>query len=377
MARALTDPEARWALDQVRSGRMTQTQVAFHLRTSLSLVNAMVTGRTYKHLHGTRRQRITDRGVRYGLAETPERRAWREAKFWAKVDRSGGPDTCWPYSTARPGKYGLTQAGRAMTGSAAAHVVAFTLAMGLSKAPDWELVLRHLCDNKPCCNPAHLVPGTVSENVGDVIRAKREGRVGPQAVIHPLSAPSGGWIIRDGSLSELDRAARISEFHARVDRSGGTVACWPWIGASRHRFGYGFMRWEGFNTVPAHRIAYAIKHGLNLSDMPADMVIRHICSDPSYRNNCNNPSHLVAGTQAENIADMSRHGTLIRGEQHHLGRRYPDELIKTLRERYWCPEGRQPTITELAQEHGIAIVVVSRWLHGQGRRDAGGPTAPI
>ena len=64
-------------------------------------------------------------------------------------------------------------------------------------------------------------------------------------------------------------------------------------------------------------------------------------------------------------------------EHHHLGARYPDDLIKTLRERYWCPEGRQPTITELAQEHGIAVAVVSRWLHGQGRRDAGGPTSRI
>jgi hypothetical protein len=377
MARSLTDREARWALDQVQSGRMTQTQVASRLGTSLSLVNAMVKGRTYKHLHGTGRQRTTDSGVRYGLAETAERRAWREAKFWADVDRSGGPDACWPYSAARPGSYGLTDAGRAMTGSAAAHVVAFTLAMGLPKAPDGKLVLRHLCDNKPCCNPAHLMPGTQSENVGDVIRAKREGRGGSQVVTNPVPAPLGGWIIREGSLSELDRAARISEFHARVDRSGGPTACWPWIGASRHQFGYGFMRWDGFNTVPAHRIAYAIEHGMNLPDMPRDIVIRHICSDPSYRNNCNNPAHLLAGTQAENIADMSLHGTQIRGEQHHFGRRYPDELIKTLRERYWCSEGRQPTITELAREYGIAVTVVSRWLHGQGRRDAGGPTSRI
>ena len=356
---------------------MTQTQVAASLGTGLSLINALVTGRTYKHLHGTALQRNTDGGVRYGLAETPERRAWREAKFWAKVDRSGGPDACWPYSAAKPGGYGLTAAGGAMTGSNAAHVVAFTLAMGLPKAPNREVVLRHLCDNKPCCNPAHLLPGAQSENVRDVIRAKREGRKGPQAVAHPVQAPPGGWIIRDGSLSELDRVARISEFDARVDRSGGAAACWPWIGASRHRFGYGFMSWDGFNTVPAHRIAYAIEHGLNLADMPSDMVIRHICSEPLYRNNCNNPAHLIAGTQAENIADKARHGTEVCGENHHLGARYPDSLIKSLRERYWRPEGRQPTITELGQEHGIAVAVVSRWLHGQGRRDAGGPTSRI
>lgn len=376
MARSLTDREAKWVLDQIRSGRMTQTQVALRLGKSLSLVNALVKGRTYKHLHGTGRQRSTDQGVRYGLDETRERRAWREAKFWAEVDRSGGPDACWPYSAAAPGKYGLTGAGLAMTGSAAAHVVAFTLARGLPKAPDSGVVLRHLCDNKPCCNPAHLLPGTQSENVGDVVRAKREGRSGPQAVSHPVAAPSGSWIILEGDLDELDRAARISEFHARVDRSGGADACWPWTGASRHQFGYGFMRFDGVNTVPAHRIAYAIEHGLKLSDIPRGMVIRHLCSDPAYRNNCNNPAHLAIGSQAENLADMVEHGTQIRGEKHHFGHRYPDQLIKALRERYWRPKGPQPTITELAGEQGIAVITVSRWLHGKLRLDAGGPTGP-
>lgn len=376
VARSLSDGEARWALDQVQSSRMTRTQVASRLGKSLSLINALVVGRTYKHLHGTGRQRNTDGGVRYGLDETPERRAWREAKFWSSVDRSGGPAACWPYSTAPPGKYGHSGAGLAMTGSAASHVVAFTLARALPKAPDNGVVLRHLCDNKPCCNPSHLLPGTQSENVGDVIRAKREGRSGPQVVIHPVAEPPGGWIIHNGDLDELDRAARISEFRARVDRSGGADACWPWIGASRHRFGYGFMRFDGVNTVPAHRIAYAIEHGLKLSEIPSGTVIRHLCNNPAYRNNCNNPAHLAAGSQAENIADMVGHGTQIRGEKHHLGRRYPDELIKALRERYWRPEGQQPTISELADKQGIAVIVVSRWLHGEGRLDAGGPLGP-
>jgi hypothetical protein len=162
-------------------------------------------------------------------------------------------------------------------------------------------------------------------------------------------------------------------FTPALTAPGGPAICWPWVGASRHRFGYGFMRWDGFNTVPAHRIAYAIEHGLNLSDMPSDMVIRHICSDPSYRNNCNNPAHLVACTQAENIAEKSRHGTQVRGGNHHLGARYPDELIKTPRERYWRPEGRQPTITELGQKYGITVAVVSRWLNGQGLSRRGRP----
>ena len=133
---------------------------------------------------------------------------------------------------------------------------------------------------------------------------------------------------------------------------------------------------NGVSTVPAHRIAYAIEHGLKLSDMPRNLVVRHLCIDPAYRNNCNNPAHLELGSQAENLADMVGHGTKVRGEKHHFGHRYSDELIKTLRERYWCPVGKQPTITELANEQGIAVTVVSRWLQGVLRRDAGGPIGP-
>lgn len=47
------------------------------------------------------------------------------------------------------------------------HRVAWRLATG----SDSPLPLMHLCDNPPCCNPAHLRPGTLAENNADM-RAK-------------------------------------------------------------------------------------------------------------------------------------------------------------------------------------------------------------
>lgn len=46
-----------------------------------------------------------------------------------------------------------------------AHRVAYMLTRG-PVAPG--LVVRHMCDNPPCCNPAHLVLGTPADNVRDM-----------------------------------------------------------------------------------------------------------------------------------------------------------------------------------------------------------------
>ncbi|MFF1511829.1 HNH endonuclease signature motif containing protein [Streptomyces sp. NPDC058326] len=379
MQRSLTDEQALWALEQYRSGAMTQTQISEALGATLSRINQLVNGKTYKHLHGTAGQRVTDGGVLYGLVETLERRRFREARVWSRIDRSAGQDACWPWTGTFRSGYGWIPAGTNLVGSPSAHVVAYTLARGLTEAPP-NLLLRHLCDNRSCCNPAHLRSGTQAENNRDVARARLEGRMNgatvPRLVDDPEVSPSTGWRIPDKiDLRTLERVARISEFHAQVDSLGGPDACWPWIGKPRNLFGYGFMRFDGQNTPPAHRIAYVIARGITLADIKGQHVL-HKCPDGALRNNCNNPAHLKLGTQAENMADKKSHGTMPLGEKHHLGQRYPDELIAGLRLRYWRPEGPRPTITALANESGAAVAVVSRWLSGKHRLEAGGPTGP-
>jgi len=46
------------------------------------------------------------------------------------------------------------------------HRIAWELLNG--PIPD-GLLIRHSCDNPPCCNPAHLSPGTVRDNAADMI----------------------------------------------------------------------------------------------------------------------------------------------------------------------------------------------------------------
>lgn len=377
MERNLTDGQALWALEAHRSGTMTQTQIATALGATLSRINQLVNGKTYRDLHGTDGLRITDGGVLYGLKETPERRRFREAEVWSQIDRQG-PNECWEWTGSTRHGYGWTAKGGNLVGSPSAHVVAYTLATHLLVAPQ-GLLLRHLCDNRPCCNPAHLRPGTPAENNGDQARARREGRMDgtttSRAVDDPELPPAIGWGVPERiDLTALKREARISEFWTQVDRSGGQDACWPWTGRPRNKFGYGFMRFEGQNTPPAHRIAYVVEHHITLAEIKGQHVL-HKCSDANLRNNCNNPKHLKLGSQAENMADKKIHGTMPLGEKHHMGQRYSDELIRGLRQRYWRPGGKQPTITELAQEAGAAVGVVSRWLKGHTRVEAGGPTS--
>jgi hypothetical protein len=92
-------------------------------------------------------------------------------RFWAKVDRSGGPTACWPFTAyINPKGYGRFAHGKATL----AHRVAYLLLVGPIPA---GLDLDHTCHNpdactpgpscphRRCCNPAHLSPTTNRANV--------------------------------------------------------------------------------------------------------------------------------------------------------------------------------------------------------------------
>ena len=81
------------------------------------------------------------------------------------------PGECWEWSGARNKGYGVFS----VHGSKprVAHVVAWELHTG-RQLPD-GMVVRHTCDNPPCCNPAHLLLGTHGDNNRD--KAER-GRCG-------------------------------------------------------------------------------------------------------------------------------------------------------------------------------------------------------
>lgn len=84
---------------------------------------------------------------------------------WKHVDQSGGPDACWEW------KFTRTDQGYGSFWVAGEHWVAHRLIWTLTKGPipAGQLIRHLLCDNPPCCNPAHLTPGTEAQNSGDMV----------------------------------------------------------------------------------------------------------------------------------------------------------------------------------------------------------------
>jgi hypothetical protein len=91
--------------------------------------------------------------------------------FWRRVDLSRASAECWPWlgSTNKDG-YGIAKFGRVRT---TAHRVAKMLHDDVQTLPT-GIVVRHVCNNPPCCNPAHLLLGTQKDNAVDRNLANRQ-----------------------------------------------------------------------------------------------------------------------------------------------------------------------------------------------------------
>ena len=101
-------------------------------------------------------------------------------RFWGKVDKSAGHGSgndCWIWTGEITHK-GYGRARLADRKAKAAHRMSWELSTGLPW-PEGK-ISRHTCDNPPCVNPAHIIPGTIAENNADMWERSRQA--GPPAV---------------------------------------------------------------------------------------------------------------------------------------------------------------------------------------------------
>lgn len=93
-------------------------------------------------------------------------------RFWTKMDKSSGPDACWPWLGGKDkdgyGKFQYFANGADKQTNVRAHRLALKLTSGGAGE-----VAMHSCDNPACCNPKHLSWSTVLENRADCVRKGR------------------------------------------------------------------------------------------------------------------------------------------------------------------------------------------------------------
>lgn len=108
--------------------------------------------------------------------------------------------------------------------------------------------------------------------------------------------------------------------------------------------------------APAHRKAYEDHWGVVLE--PAE-VVRHKCDNVR----CVRPSHLVVGTQADNIADKVARGRCAVGEDNGQAT-VGNEVVDMVRKLY---TGERGQLTELARRFGVSRVSIKNWVSGRYR----------
>ncbi len=211
------------------------------------------------------------------------------------LDRSGGPDACWPFMGGRTRGHGAFSIDHK---NVWAHRIAYRLWNGEIPEGAWVL---HACNNGACCNPAHLELGDRNRNAID-------------------RQISGGYVygrqlpLPDGWRSQMGNRTEEEVFWERVDRSAGPDACWPWTRGGSG--GYGLFKRKGKN-VGAHRLAWELTNG----PIPSAMFIRHTCDNPP----CCNPAHLLIGTTQDNTQDRNERGRTAAGD-FNGSRQHPERL---------------------------------------------------
>jgi hypothetical protein len=121
-------------------------------------------------------------------------------------------------------------------------------------------------------------------------------------------------------LPEASDRHVVRRFWLHVEKTEG---CWVWTGGASNR-GYGVFHPTSTSSCSAHRFSFVTRNGEPPPDRP---LVLHSCDNPP----CVRPSHLHAGTYADNVYEAIDRGriTPIRGEDH-ASAVLTDEIVREI-----------------------------------------------
>ena len=145
---------------------------------------------------------------------------------------------------------------------------------------------------------------------------------------------------------------------ARVDKSAGPLACWPWTG-TKNEYGYGIVQLRRGKFDRAHRLTFQYAGG----NLGSAEVVCHRCDNPP----CCNPAHLFAGTMGDNTRDMIGKGRQQDYRRQRRGEAHPMAKLTEAQAR----EIKHSSLTalELSRQYGVSRDMVyyikrgKNWAH--------------
>jgi DNA-binding transcriptional regulator YiaG len=93
-------------------------------------------------------------------------------RFWSKVEKKEAGE-CWNWQCGK----GWNGYGQFFIDKKNIRAHRFSYELHHNRKITPGLIVMHTCDNRACVNPAHLVEGTVHENIQDKVNKNRQSRL--------------------------------------------------------------------------------------------------------------------------------------------------------------------------------------------------------